>query len=87
MMRFLLMFLFAGLVSGLTAQNAGCDGVRYKVPVFSSIKKTTIQYAVAVSYFPNQTVNLFMDVYEPEGDTLSERPAVVLAHGGSFYFW
>ncbi|MBK8557755.1 MAG: T9SS type A sorting domain-containing protein [Lewinellaceae bacterium] len=27
-----------------------------------------------------------MDVYEPEGDTLSERPAVVLAHGGSFIF-
>ena len=26
-----------------------------------------------------------MDVYTPDGDTYTERPLIIFAHGGSFY--
>ncbi len=29
--------------------------------------------------------NLLMDVYEPAGDTETDRPVVVMLHTGSFY--
>lgn len=31
-------------------------------------------------------LNLTLDVYNPVGDTLKQRPAVVLFHGGAFFF-
>lgn len=69
----------------LFSQNPACDGVRYAQPVFAAVKKTTLPYAPATSHL-GQPVTLSMDVYEPEGDTVSRRPVVVLAHGGSFVF-
>lgn len=69
----------------LFSQNPACDGIRYKQPVFAAIKKTTLPYAPATSHL-GQPVTLSMDVYEPEGDTASRRPVVVLEHGGSFVF-
>lgn len=69
----------------LFAQNPGCDGIRYKNDLFTSVKKTTVPYAPAISY-SGDSVMLQMDVYEPVGDNLSKRPVIVLAHGGSFMF-
>lgn len=69
----------------MLAQNPGCDGSRYLDNVFPSVKKTTLTYAPTVSHL-GQNINLLMDVYEPEGDNLSSRPVVILAHGGSFIF-
>lgn len=69
----------------LQAQNTGCDGTRYKADVFASFKKTTVVYAPTVGHTGNN-MNLSMDVYEPEGDVVAERPVVILAHGGSFMF-
>lgn len=77
----LLMFVSATL----NAQDLGCDGSRYKNDVFSAVKKTTVTYAPTVGP-TGIAVNLQMDVYEPEGDVVPQRPAVVLAHGGSFLF-
>jgi para-nitrobenzyl esterase len=70
----------------LQAQNPGCDGVRYKDDVFVNVKKTTVQYTTAPSYYFNQTIDLFVDIYEPEGDAIAKRPVVLLAHGGTFIF-
>jgi hypothetical protein len=75
-------FFGAGILS---AQNAGCDGSRYIDDVFTTVKKTTVGYAPTVGHI-NNAYTLQMDVYEPEGDNLAARPAVVLAHGGSFVF-
>ena len=77
------LLLFAVCITHLSAQNPGCDGVRYKENVFASVKKTTVQFATAINQ-ANSPVMLMMDVYEPEGDNISRRPVVVLAHGGSF---
>ncbi len=42
-----------------------------------------IKYGFNTDY-RGDSVSLFMDVYTPFGDTLSNRPLLVLAHGGSF---
>lgn len=82
----LLTLLLAGFCTlKLTAQNPGCDGTRYLDNVFPSVKKTTVNYAPTLNH-TGQPFNLSMDVYEPEGDNLSARPVVILAHGGSFLF-
>lgn len=69
----------------LSAQNNGCNGLRYKNEVFDIVKVTTSIYGRNVSVIPNQdSLNLFMDVYEPVGDVAPSRPAIVLAFGGAY---
>ncbi len=72
-------------IVSLHAQNNGCDGTRYKADVFAGFKKTTVVYAPTVGH-TGGNMNLSMDVYEPDGDVVAERPVVILAHGGSFIF-
>lgn len=91
MKRFLFLLMAAAMVAGLQAQNAACDGLRFKQAVFSTVKKTTVPYAPALTYeeLPpvfGDTVLLQMDIYEPMNDNAAARPAVILAHGGSFIF-
>lgn len=78
-------FLGSALLSILTvcffsvnviAQN--CDGVRYKDQIFTNVDVTEVTYTTANS------TNLKLDVYEPQGDTATNRPLIILAHGGSF---
>ncbi|MCE7924403.1 MAG: T9SS C-terminal target domain-containing protein [Haliscomenobacteraceae bacterium CHB4] len=82
---FSVLFLLLANLSTLSAQNPGCDGSRYKDDVFTSVKKTTVNYGANTNQL-NQQINLAIDIYEPEGDNLSARPVVILAHGGSFIF-
>lgn len=80
------LFLFSAFGSlQILAQNPGCDGSRYKDDKFTAVKKTTVTYATTTSHL-GQPMTLSMDVYEPEGDAISARPVVILAHGGSFIF-
>ncbi|QQR86256.1 MAG: T9SS type A sorting domain-containing protein [Flavobacteriales bacterium] len=69
----------------LTAQN-DCGSGRYITPTFFDAVTTTSGIAfgsnVPVSGGGMQT--LYMDIYEPEGDTVSTRPCVLVAFGGSF---
>jgi len=44
--------------------------------IFSGITMSTVTYSTPY--------NLMMDIYQPAGDTLSKRPIIILAHGGSF---
>jgi acetyl esterase/lipase len=58
-----------------------CGTDRFRTNVFPQVTVTSnIQYGSN----PNGTTNLLMDVYEPQGDTLSRRPLIIFAHGGSF---
>ncbi|MFZ4635535.1 MAG: carboxylesterase family protein [Saprospiraceae bacterium] len=84
MKKIYLLFLLCGVFS-MNAQNPACDGVRYKTEVFAGFTKKTVQYATTTDYF-GMPMTLSMDVYEPQGDTASARPVVVLAHGGAFVF-
>jgi acetyl esterase/lipase len=52
--------------------------------VFSTVSTTTnVTYGSAINN-SGQTVTLQLDIYEPTGDTVTERPAIVWVHGGSF---
>ena len=77
------LFFLSACLPVVSAQNPGCDGSRYKDNKFISVKKSTVNYATATVQSGDQ-VTLAMDVYEPEGDNITARPVVVLAHGGSF---
>lgn len=58
-----------------------CGTDRFRSNVFSQVTVTSnVQYGSN----PNGTPNLLLDVYEPQGDTLSRRPLIIFAHGGSF---
>jgi len=58
--------------------------LRYRDAVFGTVTTTSnIVYGSAVNN-SGQTVTLRLDLYQPVGDTVTERPAIVWIHGGSF---
>lgn len=62
----------------------GAAPLRYRDAVFANVTKTAdVVYGSALNA-SNQTVVLKLDVYEPTGDTVTARPAIVWVHGGSF---
>jgi para-nitrobenzyl esterase len=73
----------------IAAQNAlGCDGQRYLVDKFTDTTMTTIKFGnnktPEYPAFPPLDLDLFMDIVQPKGDTLSKRPVIVWAFGGGF---
>jgi acetyl esterase/lipase len=82
------------VVALLVIVAAGCDWpnitppgnapVRYRDQIFNAVTVTSnVTYGSAVN-LSNQTITLKLDMYQPTGDTVSSRPAIVWAHGGSF---
>jgi len=69
----------------MTAQNhPTCDGNRYRSDVFENFTSTTgLKYGEGTTFGGNFQ-ELFLDIYEPEGDTETLRPLIILAFGGSF---
>lgn len=58
--------------------------VRYKEKVFTDVDTTkNIKYGTNVND-TGVTQDLYMDIYQPEGDVELNRPMVVLIHGGAF---
>jgi carboxylesterase type B len=84
-------------VAALAVIAAGCDypnlapsgtaPVRYRDPIFTAgqvLKTTDVTYGSAQNA-SGQTVTLKLDVYAPPAsDTVTQRPAIVWVHGGSF---
>ena len=62
----------------------GSAPLRYRDQLFSAVTVTpNITYGSAVN-LEKQTVTLQMDMYQPTGDSVRDRPAIVWVHGGSF---
>jgi acetyl esterase/lipase len=62
----------------------GDPPLRYRDLVFETVTTTTdVVYGSAVNA-SGQTVILELDTYEPVGDPVTARPAIVWVHGGSF---
>lgn len=92
-MKRLGLFLLGGIFL-LLSSVVSAQPHRYLDPVFPNVKRTN-----AVPYGSNYTIltistlgktsreTLLMDVYEPEGDTLAERPLVLYFHTGNFLPW
>ena len=64
----------------------GNRGIRYKEPVFSRVRVTpNVVYGQNTNQ-QGKTEELLLDVYEPESDAETNRPVMILAHGGGFIF-
>jgi predicted esterase len=58
--------------------------LRYRDAVFGTVSTTSdLVYGSAMN-LSGQTITLRLDLYEPAGDTVTARPAIVWVHGGSF---
>ena len=57
---------------------------RYTRPVFDSIQITKDIYYRTSETIAGRDIDLFLDFYEPYGDSLDLRPLIILMHGGGF---
>lgn len=84
MKKLFTLLVLSAFSSGIFAQSE-CDGTRYvDYDAFSTVDVTS-----GVTFGNNNAlgggpVDLLMDVYEPSGDTETNRPVVLVAFGGSF---
>ncbi len=57
---------------------------RYDQEVFPTLNiSTNVSYGANIDH-NGANYDLKMDIYQPAGDTLSQRPLIIFAHGGSF---
>ena len=73
--------LFFTLVFSLIINSvfSQCNG-RYETEIFNSVTKTTVNYSDVYTDNAHE-----MDIYYPDGDTVTNRPVILYMHGGSFY--
>ena len=75
-----------GLLFGLYANvTMAQSGQRFAEPVFDEVNVVKgIPYSSAVREGQSDSTVLYFDFYEPQGDTLTERPLVITIYGGAF---
>ena len=74
--------LLFGLFANVTMAQTG---QRYAEPVFDEVNiETGIPFSSAVKEGDTSPTTLYLDFYEPVGDTLSARPLVITVFGGAF---
>lgn len=65
--------------------NAVNSKARYKDEIFTNVIVTeNIRYGQSLSATGTGTEQLYLDLYQPEGDTTINRPVVIGVHGGGF---
>lgn len=62
-----------------TTNSISAAGVRYIDPIFTSVD---VKKGIVYSQINGTALDL--DVYQPQGDTLTSRPVIVFIHGGGF---
>ena len=73
--------LFCGLFTNAMAQS----GRRYAEPVFEEVNvESDIPFSSVIEEGETSPTTLYLDFYEPQGDTLSARPLVITVFGGAF---
>ena len=79
-------FAITGLLFGLFANVAMAQtGQRYAEPVFDEVNiETGVPFSSAIKEGDTSPTTLYLDFYEPQGDTLSARPLVITVFGGAF---
>src|SRR6478609_5790762 len=77
--------LLALVTTGCTLPApAGNAPLRYRDAVFPNLAVTSSLTYGSAPDLSGKTVTLTLDMYQPAGDTQTERPAIVLVHGGSY---
>jgi len=73
--------MLCGFFTNAMAQSSR----RYAEPVFEEVKvETGIPFSSAIKEGETSPTTLYLDFYEPQGDTLSTRPLVITVFGGAF---
>lgn len=76
-------------VALLASTLASCEwpeGTRYVDEVFAEYDATTgVTYRTTTTY-TGQTIDLKLDIYEPRGDTVEERPVIMWMFGGYWQY-
>jgi len=76
--------LFSCLIAGTMWAQSPCASGRYANDVFTNFTTTSnITYGQNTSWNGGSTM-LKLDIYQPTGDTETNRPLVIWVHGGSF---
>jgi len=76
--------LFIGGAVGVSF-GQDCSGNRYYQPIFQDVVKVSdVVYGSNLPQTGTTPMELKVDIYYPDGDTDTQRPLVLLAHGGSF---
>ncbi|MEM9544670.1 MAG: T9SS type A sorting domain-containing protein [Bacteroidota bacterium] len=84
MKKYLLLLCFLFVYDISYSQIEGCDGIRFRDDVFSTVGVfNDIKFGEGETFAGNFQ-ELFLNVYEPIGDNLEKRPVIILAFGGSF---
>ena len=85
MRKLALLLAVAVLLAGCTVPRPPGDSpLRYRDLVFSGVTRTNdVQYGTAPDLQGNP-VALKLDFYQPAGDTVTRRPAIIWVHGGGF---
>jgi predicted esterase len=87
-------WLVAAALSLVVLIVAGCDSLvdppgdaplRYRDDMFAVTRTDGIVFGRAVNQ-DGATITLALDMYQPTGDAVAARPAIVWVHGGSFAF-
>jgi hypothetical protein len=86
-----IILLALALTLALSAQGQTCDTMRYRKSTFQVQKTADIVYGTALAIpavYVNENItvsqDLKLDLYQPQGDTLSKRPLMLFAYGGGF---
>lgn len=84
--NFLRFFLAIAFTCGLLTNTLQAQsGQRYAEPVFDEVNTIVgIPYSSAVKEGDTLPTTLYLDFYEPVGDTLPKRPLVITVFGGAF---
>ena len=72
------------VAASFTELTAAAQSGRYTDLVFASAAKSTATYATAPALIGGAPTTLRLDIYQPAGDSLAARPAIVWVHGGGF---
>lgn len=78
--NYILILLYLFIYAHSTAQD--CNS-RYQTNIFTDVDVSTVKYGEAINAAGNNQ-ELFLDIYQAQGDTETDRPLVILAFGGSF---
>jgi hypothetical protein len=78
-MKYFLLALLFLISSQLFSQ---CDG-RYENEIFDEVSKTIVEYTDVYAWSVLDS-GLDMDIYQPVGDTATNRPLLIFAHGGVY---
>ena len=79
------MVVTAVLLCGLFTKAMAQAGRRYAEPVFEEVNvESDIPFSSVIEEGETSPITLYLDFYEPQGDTLSARPLVITVFGGAF---